>query len=255
MPEDPKVTRPLACLAPHGRAPTLVLGLARELGPRSVTVDEIAAAAVVGKQTNYRRSPSKSAVIVDALVELTDAVSDRLPESTYEAVRVQMRRVARMLSSRNGELIRELVANTPPQGAPALTEAFREWFFAHRRTRGAATLRRAIATGELRSDLDVDDALDLLYEPRWLRLLAGHRRPGLSAVDRLPPWRGRGPSTRTGCRPPAEQREGALLAPSAPRPVLGAAASAGAGSARPSGGGSSWSSAATTGLPPRRRAS
>lgn len=157
--------------------------LVRELGPHGVTVDEIAAAAGVGKQTIYRWWPSKSAVVMDALVELTDPDPDGIPEPTYEAIRLQMRRVARMFASRNGELIRELVADA--QGDPDLAENFRQRFFAHRRARGAATLARGIAMGELRSDLNIDDALDLLYAPLWLRLLVGHERVSPAVADRL----------------------------------------------------------------------
>jgi AcrR family transcriptional regulator len=164
-----------------------VLNSARELvserGPRAVTVDEIAVAAGVGKQTLYRWWPSKSSVIMDALIELTDPDPADLPESTYEALRVQMRRVAGMFASRNGELIRELVADS--QGNPALAKDFRDRLFAHRRARGAATLRKGIVTGELRPDLDVDDALDVLYGALWLRLLVGHRPIGQATADEL----------------------------------------------------------------------
>jgi AcrR family transcriptional regulator len=148
-----------------------------------VSVDDIAAHAGVGKQTIYRWWPSKSAVIMDALVDLTDPVPSELPESTYEAIRLQMRRVARMFSSRNGELIRELVADA--QGDPALAEDFRNRFFAHRRARGADTLVKGIRAGELRPDLDIDDALDLLFAPLWLRLLIGHRPTSQAAADRI----------------------------------------------------------------------
>jgi len=164
-----------------------VLDSARDLvsrrGPRAVTVDDIAAAAGVGKQTIYRWWPSKAAVIMDALIELTDPARDDLPDTTYEAVRVQMRRVAVMFGSRNGELIRELVADS--QGDAALAKDFRERFFGHRRARGAATLERGIASGELRPDLDIDDALDVLYGPLWLRLLIGHRRLGRAGADEV----------------------------------------------------------------------
>lgn len=154
-----------------------------QLGPRAVTVAEIAAAAGVGKQTIYRWWPSKSAVIMDALIELTDPDPADLPGSAYEAIRLQMRRVAAMFASRKGDLIRELVADS--QGDPALAKDFRDRFFAHRRARGAATLEQGIATGELRPDLDVDDAIDVLYGPLWLRLLVRHRPLSQAAADNV----------------------------------------------------------------------
>lgn len=164
-----------------------VLESARDLvsrsGPRAVTVDEIATAAGVGKQTIYRWWPSKSSVIMEALIELTDPDPGDLPDATYEAVRLQMRRVADMFASRNGELIRELVADS--QGDPAVAKDFRDRFFAHRRAKGARTLEKGIATCELRSDLDVEDALDALYGPLWLRLLVGHRPLDQAAADQL----------------------------------------------------------------------
>ena len=153
------------------------------LGPRSVTTDEIAAAAGVGKQTIYRWWPSKSAVIMDALIELTDPEPEHVPDTARETIRLQMRRVAKMFASRQGQLIREIVAEA--QGDPALADDFRRRFFAHRRSRAAATLERGIATGELRPDLDIDDAVDVLSAPLWLRLLVGHRPLTPGAVDRL----------------------------------------------------------------------
>src|SRR5205807_596229 len=131
-----------------------------DLGPRVVTVDAIAAAAGVGKQTIYRWWPTKSAVLMDALAELTDPERDDLPASAYEAIRLQMRRVARMFASRQGQLIKEAVADA--QGDPSLAEDFRRRFFAHRRARGASTIVKGIASGELRQGLDVDDVLDVL---------------------------------------------------------------------------------------------
>jgi len=154
-----------------------------ERGFAQFTIEGIAARAGVAKQTIYRWWPSKSSVIMDALIELTDPDPTDLPDSTYEAVRLQMRRVAGMFASRNGELIRELVADS--QGDPALAKDFRNRFFAHRRARGAATLEKGIATGELRPDLDIDDALDVLYGALWLRLLVGHRPLSQAAADHV----------------------------------------------------------------------
>jgi hypothetical protein len=58
-----------------------------------------------------------------------------------------MRRVAAMFSSRNGQLIRELVADA--QGDPELAEDFRQRLFSHRRVRGADTLAKGNKPYEL----------------------------------------------------------------------------------------------------------
>jgi hypothetical protein len=88
-----------------------------------------------------------------------------------------------MFASRNGELIRELVADS--QGDPKVAEDFRNRFFAHRRARGAATLERGVSRGELRSDLNVERALDVLYGPLWLRLLIPHASLSPAAADQI----------------------------------------------------------------------
>jgi AcrR family transcriptional regulator len=164
-----------------------ILRAARELvcdlGPRAVSIDAIADAAGVGKQTIYRWWPSRSAVVMDALIEMTDPEPADPPDSVRETIRVQMRRVARMFASRQGRLIREVVADA--QGDPDLAEHFRRRFLTHRRARGAATIARGISTGELRPDLDIEDTLDVLYGPLWFRLLVGHRPTSPAAVDRL----------------------------------------------------------------------
>ncbi len=164
-----------------------VLDAARELmssqGPRAATIDEIAAAAQVGKQTIYRWWPSKSAVVMDALAELTDPEPADIPDSTYEALRLQMHRVAKMFRSRQGQLIREVVADA--QADPVLASDFRQRFFAHRRARAAATLIRGVERGDLRPDLDIENAIDVLSAPLWLRFLAGHAPLTPAAVDEL----------------------------------------------------------------------
>jgi AcrR family transcriptional regulator len=169
--------------AARQRVLTTARDLVCEHGPRAVSIDQIANGAGVGKQTIYRWWPSRSAVIMDALIELTDPEPSDRPDSTYEAVRLQMRRVARMFSSRQGQLIRELVADA--QGDPEVAEDFRRRFFAHRRAQGAATLAQGVSAGELRADLNIEDALDILYGPLWLRLLIGHRALSPKAADRI----------------------------------------------------------------------
>jgi hypothetical protein len=51
---------------------------------------------------------------------------------------------------------------------------FRSHFILKSREEGRAMLILAIANRELRKDIDLDVALDLLYAPLYFRLLIGH---------------------------------------------------------------------------------
>jgi AcrR family transcriptional regulator len=153
-------------------------------GPRQVSINAIAAAAGVGKQTIYRWWPSRSAVVVDALERMFEAESP-FPDSgsTRDDIRTQMHRVAATFASPTGSIIRELVADA--QGDPAVAEEFGRRFFAERRARAGAVVRAGIERGELRDDLDVEVVVDLLYAPLWLRLLIGHQPLGPAEADEV----------------------------------------------------------------------
>ncbi len=155
-----------------------------ERGPNRVSINEIAAAAGVGKQTIYRWWPTKTAVIIDAL-ERTFQSESPFPDtgSTYDDLRIQMRRVAKTFASPTGAIIRELVADS--QGDPDIAEKFRVRFFEERRTRAASVIQAGIDRGELRQDLDMDTVVDLLYAPLWLRMLIGHQPLSAAAADRI----------------------------------------------------------------------
>jgi len=55
-----------------------------------------------------------------------------------------------------------------------LSKAFRNHFILARRDEGRAFLTNAMSNGEIRKDLDMDVALDLIYAPVFYRLLMGH---------------------------------------------------------------------------------
>lgn len=158
--------------------------LVSERGSGQVGIDEIAAAASVGKQTIYRWWPSKSAVVLDALVEAT-LVATPFPDTDDAARDFQshLRSVARLFSSPTGALVRELVAEG--QSSPAIADEFHRRFWVPRRDLSAARLRRAIEEGQVRADLPVEPALDTLYGPLWVALLIGHRRPTAAYANQI----------------------------------------------------------------------
>src|SRR5262245_10799735 len=159
-------------------------GLISSRGPNQVSINEIAAAAGVGKQTIYRWWHSKPAVVIDSLEDSFRAESPS-PDSgsTYTDIRTQMRRVAGAFASPIGSIIRELVAQS--QGDQDVAEEFRRRFFELRRERARHVIERGRDRGELRADIDVDNIIDVLYAPLWLRLLIGHGPLNRKAVDEL----------------------------------------------------------------------
>jgi len=167
---------------PRGRtrdddARTRVLQAAFDLAgdgdARGVTINQIAERAEVGKQTIYRWWPSKTAVILDALVESTMAATP-FPDTgdTRDDFAAHLRAVIELFESPSGDVIRTLLGDA--QTDPALAEEFRQRFWQPRRDLSFRRLERGITLGRVRSDLEIEVVLDTIYGPLWLRLLIGH---------------------------------------------------------------------------------
>jgi AcrR family transcriptional regulator len=165
--------------------------LVGEEGPAQVRIDAIAEAAGVGKQTIYRWWPTKTAVVMDALVQQTMAETP-FPDTgdTRADLRAHMRAVIRLFRSPTGSVIREVVAEA--QADSAVAEEFRARFWQPRRDLSTACLKAGIARGQVREDLPVETALDVIYGVLWVRLLIGHRKLDRLVLDQIfdVVWRG-----------------------------------------------------------------
>jgi len=156
--------------------------LVGERGGGKVAINDIAEAAEVAKQTIYRWWPSRTAVVLDALVHGTMKVT---PFRETDDVRAdfagQLRGVIRLFNSPTGSLIRELLAES--QSDDVVAADFRDRFWAPRRDVSRARLERAVALGQVREGLDHEIVLDAIYGPLWVRLLVGHQpmRPAHAA--------------------------------------------------------------------------
>lgn len=143
-------------------------------GPGCVTINEIADAADVAKQTIYRWWPSRTAVVLDALVHGTmRATPFRETDDVRSDFEEHLRSVIRLFNSDTGGLVRELLAES--QSDEAIAVEFRERFWGPRRELSAARLDRAVELGQVRPDIDHEVVLDAIYGPLWLRLMIGHR--------------------------------------------------------------------------------
>ncbi|MFI9531226.1 TetR/AcrR family transcriptional regulator [Micromonospora rosaria] len=146
-----------------------------EKGLAGFTIEGIAARAGVGKATIYRWWPSRGAVALDAFL---DAVQPLVPypedEDFPTQLRVQVTALVRVFRDHEvGGVVRALMGEA--QTDPDLAAAFRDRWLEARRTVGRAVFREAQRTGQIRDDLDIETAIDLVYGAVYFRLLAGHQ--------------------------------------------------------------------------------
>ncbi|MFJ8907676.1 TetR-like C-terminal domain-containing protein [Streptomyces sp. NPDC102359] len=143
-----------------------------------------AARAGVGKQTIYRRWPSKSAVVVAALLALSedaDGQSVTLPDTgdlRADLVLVMRATVEEFADPSFDKLIRAV--NTELTNDPTLAAEYREKLAGPRDEAKKARLRSAQKAGQLAPDADLDLALEMLYAPLFLRWL--HRSGPLTTA-------------------------------------------------------------------------
>jgi AcrR family transcriptional regulator len=165
-----------------------VLRAARALveieGPAAVTIEALVARSGVSKPTIYRTWPNAHAVVMAALMESPVAPQDnRQARSALAALRRQLRDIAGTFASRTGRSVTQMLAAADPE--TELAKAFRHHFILARREEGRRMLAAAVATGELRQELDLDVTLDLLYGPIFFRILVGHAPADERFCERL----------------------------------------------------------------------
>jgi AcrR family transcriptional regulator len=147
--------------------------LLRDQGTGTITIDAIAEAAGVGRQTIYRWWPTKGAVVAEAMARGARAIVPTRDTGSFSGDLVSFltdsfaglqdpgtRRVLRQLAS--GAVHDEHVAEV-------LAE-----FTAQRRAALRTLLERGVASGDIAATADLDMLADLAYGVLWYRLLIGH---------------------------------------------------------------------------------
>lgn len=141
-----------------------------ENGFGAVTVEKIAERAKVSKATIYKWWPNKAAVVMDSFLS---AATSRLPVpdtgSVINDMVIQATNLARFLTSREGKVINELIAEG--QFDLKLAEEYRSRYFNPRRLESRTILERGVHRGELKKDLDIELSIDLIFGPLFYRLL------------------------------------------------------------------------------------
>jgi AcrR family transcriptional regulator len=155
--------RPGRPRSPEAHAAILraALELALEGGLRGLSMEAIAARAGVGKATIYRRWKSKEALFVEAVQQM--ARTPEIPDTG--TVRGDLEAVVAATIGRMARdafrIIPRLLADAADD--PRLLAAMQEALLTPRRAALGEILRRGVARGELRADLDVELVTQIVF--------------------------------------------------------------------------------------------
>src|SRR3954452_4562125 len=147
--------------------------------PDAMSIEAVAARAGVGKATIYRRWPNKEALIVDAVVSIKGAVPAIRGESVRDDLVTLLERVGPHTDSRSTEVMSGLLSEL--KRSPTMHGCYQS-VIEPRRQAIRDVLRRGVRTGELRADLDVELALNLLSGPVLLQSMLSWN-PALDSTD------------------------------------------------------------------------
>jgi len=143
-----------------------------EHGFRAVTVESISAKTGIAKTSIYRRWPNKAAMVMEAfLFKIGPGIAFPRNSSYVESIRLQMLALAKAFRGPFGAMIKALLGEA--QFDAELAEAFRTRWIAPRREAAKDVLQSAIRNKELRSEVNLDQALDALYGWLYYRLMIG----------------------------------------------------------------------------------
>lgn len=156
------------------------------VGIDGLSIEQVAARAGVAKATVYRRWPNKEALLLDAVtgveVELPTLAGTSARDDLVVLVDSMRRRVAD--SAQPGEsMASRLYPCMIAEGArhPEIAAKYKQVVVEQRREAVRAVVRRGIADGELRQDLDVETMLLLLIAPMLVQLYMWSAGVGLPA--------------------------------------------------------------------------
>ena len=138
-----------------------------------ITIDAIAHAAGVGRQTIYRWWPSKGAVAAEAMARHAEAVAPARSTGSFRDDLVAFLAVsfAGLADDRLRNALRRLAAAA--QGDEHVAAVLAD-FTAQRRAVLGELLERGVASGGLSPEADLPMLVDMAYGVLWYRLLIGH---------------------------------------------------------------------------------
>jgi len=145
--------------------------LCHERGFVNVTLEAIAEGAGVAEDVIAGLWPSKAAVVIEAF---SSAIGNRftsIDTGDFEAdLRGQLTAIARIFGDPNiSPHLRQVIGEA--QHDETVMPAFLELVFGPNRTAAHTLFVNAQRNGQVRKDVDLDAAIDLVFAPFWFRLL------------------------------------------------------------------------------------
>lgn len=154
----------------HDAIVDAAVDLLGECGYDGLTMEGVAARAGVGKATIYRRWPSKFDLVVEALDCLAEEANPALDTGDTRADLVAMAtRLRDKLTSGPGDVLRGLLVESHRN--PDLAHRFRTEFIAPRRAKAKEILQRGQERGDIRPDVDLDLAAELVTSVLFYRTM------------------------------------------------------------------------------------
>jgi AcrR family transcriptional regulator len=187
---------------------TATLELMAEHGVHALRMDDVAARAGVGKATIYRRYRSKDQLVTDAVGALVSEIEIPDSGSTRTDLLVLMREAVELYSGSLAAGLMPTVIDEMSRNAEFAGVA-RDRVLTARRGALRSVFDRGVLRGDLRRDLDVELALDVLGGAVFYRLLVTggpiDERLAENVVDLIlrgfaptPPRRTKTPTTKDG---------------------------------------------------------
>jgi AcrR family transcriptional regulator len=157
------------------------LDLLVEEGFSRMSIEAVAARAGVGKATIYRRWPSKADLVAEAVACMKD--DQHFHDVDSGDVRDDLFQLGRQaLKGRDTAEVTDVMVKLMSARArhPELQEAFLRQVIAPRRKIVADVLRRGVDRGEIRPDIDVELAMDVILGLLSFRSMVSARHAGIS---------------------------------------------------------------------------
>ncbi|KUJ70498.1 hypothetical protein ACZ90_03650 [Streptomyces albus subsp. albus] len=164
---------------------TATLALLEDRGYASMTIEQVATEARVGKATLYRSWPNKAALVLDAVrSRLKEVPTDETGNSRDELLAVAKEALAGFFGSPQVQaMLPALVAETAQN--PELRQRLREEIIEPRKARSRSVLERAIGRGDLPTDTDIDLVLEMWAGAMMFRSLFYDGKYDDDALQRL----------------------------------------------------------------------